>query len=451
DAAVTERKLAVLTDERDKLLLDIRTADPQYANLREGLPLAPTDIQQLLDDETVLLEYAFSDQRGYVFAVTRSSIQSYALATREQVEKAAALVRRMLTAHEPPKAGENASSYLSRLRDSAAGFQQAVLELSRIVLGPIKRPLGANRLLIVADGPLQYLPFEILATPAPNQPTAGEYSPLLLQNEIVYLPSASTAALLRNDRGPKMKSVAVLADPVFDSDDERLPISSRRQDSKASRRLPGELTQALRDVGDVGDKDAEISLERLRYTAQEADSITATAPAGSWMKAVGFKANRATALSNELSQYRIVHFATHGILNDEHPGLSGIVLSLVDEHGWPENGFLRLGEIYGLNLPVDLVVLSACKTGLGKQVRGEGLIGLTRAFMYAGSARVVASLWKVDDEATAELMKRFYRNLLGKKMPAASALRKAKIELSGIERWRMPYYWAGFILQGDWK
>jgi hypothetical protein len=156
------------------------------------------------------------------------------------------------------------------------------------------------------------------------------------------------------------------------------------------------------------------------------------------MMATGFNASRAMATSSELSQYRIVHFATHGLLNDQHPGLSGVVLSLVDEQGRPQDGFLRLNDIYNLNLPADLIVLSACNTGLGKEIRGEGLVGIVRGFIYAGAARVVASLWKVDDEATAELMKRFYLHMLQKNLPAAAALRAAQMEMWQHKQWRSP-------------
>jgi CHAT domain-containing protein len=153
-----------------------------------------------------------------------------------------------------------------------------------------------------------------------------------------------------------------------------------------------------------------------------------------------------------LSQYRFVHFATHGLLNSAHPELSGIVLSLVDEKGQPQNGFLRLNEIYNLSLPADLVVLSACQTALGKEIKGEGLVGLTRGFMYAGAARVVASLWNVQDDATAELMKRFYAKMLGReKLRPAAALRAAQIEMWKTKLWQPPYYWAGFVLQGEWR
>jgi CHAT domain-containing protein len=150
----------------------------------------------------------------------------------------------------------------------------------------------------------------------------------------------------------------------------------------------------------------------------------------------------------EWNRYRIVHFATHGLLNSQHPELSGLVLSLVDQKGQVRDGFLRLHDIYNLNLDVDMVVLSACRTALGKEVNGEGLIGLTRGFMYAGASRVVASLWDVKDEATAELMRRFYQKMFKEARPPAAALREAQISMLKENRWESPYYWAAFTLQG---
>jgi len=165
-----------------------------------------------------------------------------------------------------------------------------------------------------------------------------------------------------------------------------------------------------------------------------------------------FEANRNRVLSEDLSKYRYIHFATHGLLNSEHPQLSGILLSMVDHQGQPQNGFLKLTEVYGMNLTADLVVLSACQTALGKDVRGEGLIGLTRGFMYAGAARVVASLWKVDDASTAALMAEFYKEMFTNGKRPAAALRDAQIHISRQhKRWREPYYWAGFVLQGEWR
>jgi CHAT domain-containing protein len=148
----------------------------------------------------------------------------------------------------------------------------------------------------------------------------------------------------------------------------------------------------------------------------------------------------------------IVHFATHALIDHAHPELSGIVLSLVDGAGRPQDGVLRLHDVYNMRLSADLVVLSACQTALGPNVRGEGLIGLTRGFLYAGARRVVASLWRVDDAATAELMRRFYDAMLGpRRLPPAAALRAAQVDMSRQPRWAAPYHWAGFVLQGEWR
>jgi len=193
------------------------------------------------------------------------------------------------------------------------------------------------------------------------------------------------------------------------------------------------------------------SFVRLRFSRQEAEAISAFVPQQKGMMALDFVASRATAQSADLSQYRIVHFATHGLLNSQQPELSGIVLSLVDERGQAQDGFLRLHEIYNMKLGADLVVLSACQTALGKEVHGEGLIGLTRGFMYAGASSVAASLWMVDDRATAELMRRFYEGMLRDGLRPAAALRAAQVSMLGEKRWSTPHYWAAFTIQGEWR
>jgi len=169
------------------------------------------------------------------------------------------------------------------------------------------------------------------------------------------------------------------------------------------------------------------------------------------MKALDFEASRATATGTELRQYRYVHFATHGFLNSANPELSGIVLSMVDQQGKPQAGFLLADEVFNLHLPAELVVLSACQTGLGKEIKGEGVVGLTRAFMYAGAPRVIMSLWSVNDKATAEMMSRLYRVLLQQHQRPAAALRTAQLEMWKQKRWRAPYYWAAFELEGEWR
>ena len=190
---------------------------------------------------------------------------------------------------------------------------------------------------------------------------------------------------------------------------------------------------------------------RLPFSREEVRSIAALVPEAEMLEAIDFRASRALVMDGTLERYRILHFATHGLLNTAHPELSGLVLSLVDENGRPQDGFLRLQDIYNLRLSADLVVLSACRSALGRRVAGEGLIGLTRGFMHAGAPRVVASLWQVDDSATAELMRRFYVGILEARLRPAAALREAQRSMAAEPRWSSPYYWAGFTLEGEWR
>jgi CHAT domain-containing protein len=190
---------------------------------------------------------------------------------------------------------------------------------------------------------------------------------------------------------------------------------------------------------------------RLRFTRVEAEAIASLAPEGRKFSALDFVASRATVNQTDLSGFRYLHFATHGLLNSRRPELSGIVLSLVDEQGQPQDGFLRLHEIYNMKLNADLVVLSGCRTALGKEIKGEGLIGLTRGFMHAGAKSVMASLWGVEDRATAELMKRFYAGMLGEGLSPSAALCAAQRAMLKDKHRPQPYYWAAFTLQGEWK
>jgi CHAT domain-containing protein len=299
-------------------------------------------------------------------------------------------------------------------------------------------------LLVVGEGVLQYIPFGSLPAPAAGR---EKKRPLLVDHEVVSLPSASVLAVLRKElaaRKPAPRAVAVLADPVFSTDDPRVKIAQQNRATKTDDVIAAtEVERSARESGVA-------SLSRLRFSRQEADAIAALFSSSKSLKAIDFEANRSTAVSPDIAEYRIVHFATHVLINSQHPELSGVVLSLVDAQGRTQDGFLRLHEIYNLRLGADLVVLSACQTALGKEVKGEGLIGLTRGFMYAGAPRVVASLWSVEDRATAELMKRFYR-AMGRGMTAAGALRAAQVEMWKVGGWEDPFYWGGFVLQGEWR
>jgi tetratricopeptide (TPR) repeat protein len=459
------KEISSITTEYEELRAQIRARSPRYAALTQPQPLSLAEIQrQVLDPETLLLEYSLGDNVSHLFVVSQTSITWFQLPRRAEIEAVTRRVRELLTAPQP-RPGDTEAKYQARIKEARDSYWSHAAALSRMLLGPAAPQLGGKRLLIVADGALQYLPFGAL--PAPEMERSGDKEtggqgdkraerqgdrenpqsaipiPLIVNYEIAHLPSASALAVLRRElagRETSPKTVAVLADPVFSADDARVKSGTQTQSGAAA---PPELTRAINDVrGELG---------RLLLTRDEAEAILSATPRTEGFGALDFRANRATATGDDLSHYRIVHFATHSLLNSEHPELSGIVLSLVDERGQPQDGFLRLHEIFNLRLPAELVVLSACQTGLGKEVKGEGLVGLTRGFMYAGAARVVASLWQVNDVATAELMNRFYRRMLKDGMRPAAALRAAQIEMWKKPQWQSPFYWGGFVLQGEWK
>jgi CHAT domain-containing protein len=318
-----------------------------------------------------------------------------------------------------------------------------------MVIGPVASLLGTKRLLVVTDGVLQYIPFSAL----PAHEKSGRPAPLLVSHEIVNLPSASVLAEIRRQqigRRKPPKLVAVLADPVFDVKDLRVKVGTGATVlPKLVAQRDGDVSRSASDLGLT--RAGRLYLNRLIYSRNEAVAVIAVMPAGKSLEALDFDASRATAVSGVLAQYRIVHFATHGLLNNKHPELSGLVLSLVSKDGKRQNGFLKLQDIYELKLPVDLVVLSGCETGLGQEISGEGLIGLTRGFMYAGASRVVASLWSVSDAATASLMADFYKAMEKGRMRPAAALREAQIHMWRQGQWSAPYYWAAFQMQGEWR
>jgi CHAT domain-containing protein/uncharacterized protein HemY len=462
-AEAAAREIASIIAEYEELKAQLRASSPKYAALTQPQPLNLAEIQQqVLDPDTLLLEYSLGDNASHLFVVSQTSITSHQLPKRAEIEAAARRVRELLTAqqHQP---GDNLAKYQSRIKEAGERYRTQAAALSRILLGPVASQLGRKRLAIVADGALQYIPFAALPEPSPSNDagrnSGAEPLPLFVEHEIVSLPSASTLATLRREtagRKPAEKSLAVLADPVFSDDDTRVRRNTGEAGEKTGSANSDEMdisfqqmSRSGREMGVIG---AEGGFGRLLSTRREAAAISALVPERDRMLALDFKASRATALGHELGEYRIVHFATHGMLNNIHPELSGIVLSLVDKEGKRQDGFLWLQDIYNLKLPAELVVLSACQTGLGKDIKGEGLIGMTRGFMYAGAPRIVASLWKVDDWATSELMKRFYQGLLGpERLRPAAALRQAQLSIRNQKQWRAPYYWAAFVLQGEWK
>jgi len=460
DSATESREIDSLLVQYNDLEGRIRTASPAYASLTRPQALSVKAVQQLLDGDTLLLEYALGQEKSYVFAVTADTLQAFDLPKEEQIDAAARRVHSVLSRQGEQSRGDLQTASRTQLNAAEGDYQTAARKLSEMVFGPVEGLLGGKRLVIVSDGALQYVPFAALPYPDRRSRSLPEFSntlpaPLILQHEIVSLPSASVLAVLRQQQAQRGSttnlSVAVLADPVFDSTDVRVTHDPHLQRA-ASRATISADERIVRSAAEVGLRSpGEAMLPRLAFSRREAHAIMALAEPGEGFEALDFQASRETALSPELAKYRVVHFATHGLLDNRHPELSGLVLSMVDRHGKPQNGFLDLQDIYNLRLSADLVVLSACETALGKEIGGEGLEGLTRGFMYAGAPRVIASLWKVDDVATAELMARFYREMLKKKETPAAALRDAQLSMQKQGRWKNPYFWAAFTLQGDWK
>ncbi|MBD0264135.1 MAG: CHAT domain-containing protein, partial [Tolypothrix sp. Co-bin9] len=327
-------------------------------------------------------------------------------------------------------------------------------------LAPVADKLGKKRLVIVADGALQKIPFAALNDVETRQQNVStnratktdvNYQPLIVNHEIVNLPSVTAIASQRLDlKGRKSAplTLAVLADPVFEANDTR--ITGKPESIAPNLDLRAQIDQS--DLKRGAKNLNRNSWGRLNGTRTEANAILNLVPSSQHLQAFDFDASYNWVTNKQLSQYRFLHFATHGFADPINPELSGIVLSLVDKQGKPaDKGYLRLGDIFNLDFAADLIVLSACETGLGKDVNGEGLVGLTRGLMYAGAERVAVSLWQVDDAGTAELMQEFYTQMLNSGKSPTAALRAAQLKLWENSSLQNPYYWSAFTLQGEWR
>ena len=419
-------RAALESEERD-ILLERETLQARMRT-EAGHPLSalprPLTVEGMqkgvLDPDSLLLVYSLGEERSYLWLVKRHSLKSFVLPPRGQIEPLAR------TAHELLSEGQGTGTQAKLVLD----------RLAREILGPAAALLNASRLLIVTDGGLCYVPFAALPEP-------GRSAPLIIHHEVVYLDSPSVLFMQRRrlERRPQAPmTLAVVADPIFSPADPRLakPITGARPP------LLADLQRSAEAFGIHG-------FGRLPESGREAQALLSLVPPGEGLAALGLAASRKTVFSGELSHYRIVHFATHGLIHPFHPELSGLVLSLVDDRGHPVDGFLRAYELPRLGLSADLVVLSACRTALGQEIPGEGLVGMTRGLMEAGAPRLVVSLWSVEDRSAAEVMTRFYRGMLRGGLRASEALRQAQLSMLRESIWRDPREWAPFIFQGDWR
>jgi CHAT domain-containing protein len=413
--AILDQELAAMIARRELVAADLRSSSSEYDETLKERPRSLLQIQrEVLDRDTILLSYWLGEKESFLWRIDRDSLRTYRLPGREQI-KAQVIKLRDHFALGNTAIGEVEAA-------------QAAEKLGEWLLRPVAGQLKAGHLLILPDGVLQYVPFAALAPPGAATTQGWPDRPLIVDHDIVSLPSASALAVLRRQRAgrrPAPHALAVLANPML-----RAPRSASS---------PGRPSNPVPKISDLPD---------LPFSGKEAQGILSLVPAGERYEALGFKANLETAMSPELGRYRIVHFATHSLL-DERPDLSGLVLSQFDSQGRPRNGFLTALDLYDLNLPVELVVLSACQT-TGKDSAGEGIGRLSRGFLYAGARRVAVTLWSVRDEATAQLMIRFYQKLLQEGLSPSAALRQAQLSMRSEKQWKSPYYWAGFVIQGEW-
>ena len=421
-----EKELEQAGEEEKDLGAEIRRREATYAAFQAPSPLTLEQMQDLLDDRTALLEFFLGTESSFLFVLTRQRLTVQRLPTIQALEP---LVRRM-------RAAISQDGFLSGKR-----YAEDAYELYRTLLLPVVPAIQDKpHLLVVPDGVLHLLPFEALLTE--RVPGAGaprrDLPYLIRQRSVSYVPSSSVLALLQAERQPEWLPGAKLfvgfADPDHGQAREGQS-SSGCEPVKALEATTG-ATRLPRDLG---------RLPPLPAARQEVCRIAGLFPSGEAVVFAGAGATEENIKSSTLiSSTHSLHFATHGTLDETNPELSGLELA---HSSSSEDGLLQVREIFNLRLHADLVVLSACQSGLGREVSGEGLIGMSRAFLSAGAGSLVVSLWPVDDESTADLMVSFYHTLRETRDKSA-ALRHAKLELIEHSPYYHPYYWAPFVLIG---
>ena len=467
-----KKKPSELDADLEKLQLEfeeienqIRTASPRYASLTANKPLSLAEVQSnVLDDQTVLVEYAVQSDDSYLFVVAKGAVNLFKLPPRMSIDRLAMDLRaqlipsklqRRLVGIDVAEANRGLGIAATAPED-VAPFIAASNALYKVVLEPAAAMIGDKRVMVVADGALNYIPFEVLLKTSDT----GDFSSLnylVKSNEVIYAPSASVVGAIKQQRTKNAsRAMLIIADPVFNSNDARAQKRTAAPASDSDVRGLG-IQSALTDVSGSeppapsGQMEG-LPLARLTGTRTEADQISKLAKASGGQADVwlDLDANEDNLGARDISKYRVIHVATHGLLNAERPQFTGVVLSLVGNK--THDGFVRTDEVFNLHLGSPLVMLSACETGLGKEKRGEGVMGLTRAFMYAGAPTVGVSLWSVADKSTADLMTDFYKRLLTSEgTTSSSALRGAQLAMITGKKYSAPFFWAPFVLVGDWN
>jgi len=420
-SALTKQALEQSERNLNEWAIQLRTTNPKYQELQYPEAYSLDRIQSSIAvQNAAALEYALGAVRSQLWVITANRVVMVALPGRDAIEKTVKAYRSAIARHP------------SRESNSGSDLQHASRLYKFLVEPAVKYLARERKLVIVPDGPLYYLPFEtLIRNTAPSQPG---FRYLVEDYTVVYAPSASVFASLQQGEGrnshAQQRELVAYGDPVF----------SARGSVASGKAEAGELVRSAYQRSGV-------RFAPLPNTRVEVREIAKLFPPGMRTVHLGHDASKVSVKNEYLEQYRRIHFATHAVIDEEIPARSGLVLSLVDASA--DDGILRMAEIFNLKLDADLVVLSACQTGLGKLIKGEGMVGLTRAFMYAGTPRVAVSLWEVNDLATADFMKAFYRSMKAGQTPAA-ALRAAKLSMihSSAHAYHHPYFWAPFVLVG---
>ena len=432
NASVREAKQSL-----DEVEGQIRAVNRRFSDLVRPAPLTVDEIQnQLLDANAVLLEYWLSEKESYLWAVTADSVHSFRLPAEKHIDTLSSRLRVVLASWSQLPPGVSLEQKTQYDAATAAEIARLSGQLGAILLKPALSTLGNKNVVLVSDGSLRGVPFGFLPL---NQKATLES-----RNTVTYLPSVGSLRWLRKDpyRSDGAQALAVFADPVFSHDDPRLGARSSNPGGVLS--ADATVTRAMRDSNAA-------DLSRLVWSRREAQSIASSLPQGNRWLALDFAANRSSVMNTSWEPYGVVHFATHTLIDQRSPELSGIVLSLYNEQGEPIDGFLRVTDIYSLTMPAQLVVLSTCDSAADVSGAGNDTYTLANAFFYAGAPRILASLWTVDDRAAAAFMSHFYRALLVRRASPGVALRLAKQAMSQDPHWHAPYYWSGFVLEGDWR
>ena len=383
-------------DELETLKRKIRNTSPAYANLRYPEIISLNNAQKMLDKKTAFFEYLISEESSYLFVVTKDKLNIYSLPDRKQIQ---ALV----------------ANYIRNISDRENfDFYEGYILYEDLVLPGLNKDI--EKIIFIPDDILNFLPFEALIT----EPDSKKW--LIRDYNVAYCPSISSLQEIikrKKSNGYKRhKDLLALGDPYF----------KPKQNGNNGAHILGQF-----------------DFQRLKYSGTEIDRISSLFKDAKKTVLKRNKATEETLKKTNLEDYKIIHLATHSLIDDKRPFRSSIILALDDNP--QEDGFLQTREIYNISMNSDLVVLSACETGLGQFIKGEGIEGINRSFFYAGSSCVLMSLWQVNDQATYQLMERFYTHLRSPKS-ITDSLRKTKLELIDSEALSHPYYWAGFIASG---